>query len=692
MALPFGYTLNADFSGNSLTFLALILVLTLFIVLTNKRSSGQLNKRQLTLLVALRVGAMSLLLLLVFDPQISLKRVQTLPKGVAVILDQSTSMLKSWQGDSLRLKESVSGIVQSLDRSSDIKLWDMDGSSLEAKSIGFRHTSSVFNWSPQKAESKRAQNPYQAVFIISDGQLNGGRSPLDLAWIESLPIYPIYPLEPIANTELKISDLSYIYDGSNIDIKVKTQSVKLAGKTGTLTIYNQANQIVGERSFGLQSQFSEQVLSVGAMAGSNGNFKVVLSLDNGTLRSEKWINIEIEPSRKQVLLVSERVNDLHKFLVLNLPDTTYDVQIILGTTAEVDPDFQIDDTGTQPDLIILNQPGSRVLSDALLEQIQRQVSTSSPLVLFHNGEEPTDLRLLRILGAKQMSTNGSRGEGTVRWSHSAYNHPLYLELMAQGIYPSDLLNYPPISNGTFHIQHPGAVLLVAGRESENASILTVNANPPLAIFGGSDIWRWFFYPQSKSFLTLWNYLMVYLEEIATFRPVSIEIPVDTEATGAYVNINIAVKNLDHQSVPTAEIRAWQENENGVKEILDLRREKPGFYASTLITKQAGKLLVIAEAYRFGELWGRDTSTIQLIAFDGENQSLGVDESFLSRLSKRSGGSIVKLSEDELPDLPVQYYSKETTSQLNSIRSKWMFVMLVTFLVLEWILRRRNGLL
>jgi len=421
--------------------------------------------------------------------------------------------------------------------------------------------------------------------------------------------------------------------------------------------------------------------------------KVVLTSNNGEMQSEKWLNLELDQPRKMVLLISERVNELHKFLRLNLPDSLYLVQVVQGTTIaqQVESKFSFDKV--HPDLIILNQPGESILTESVYRLIGNHISKSLPLILFHDGSEPMSDRLLEILQIQQTQAIDLPGEGTVFWGETASSHPLYLELIGQGGSPSDLLKYPPLYRGLLELQHEGTELLITRSASGKSAVLTVRNRPPLASFSGGDTWRWFFHPQSsKSFSILWSYLLLYLEDVAHFKPVNLDIPRETAVTGAYVSFDITVKNLDNKPIPTAELRAWQEDKNGKRETLNLTRSEVGRYTSILNTKQPGEVTVFVEAYRFGELWGRDTSRIQLEAFNGENQSTGVDEIFLERLCRRSGTQIIKIGADELPKLPKEYYTQKSSIHMKGVRAYWMFVMLISLLIIEWILRRRNGLL
>ncbi len=698
MTLPFGYSLNADFQGEFLLFISLLLVMILFVILTNRRShsaQGQLGRGQLGLMLFLRITALLILLLLMFDPYLSLDRVRSIPQKIAVIIDQSSSMAKAWQGSSQELQVSIENTIDDLNQKYAVHIWSMDGETLESGLQNFSEDMSIFSWTPSLGAPDDQTEVYAAALVISDGQLNGGRSPLDLPWSRNLPIYPLFPLKPHSNAQMKILELVYeagVNPEDGAALQVKIQQYGLVGETLDVTITNTVGQILGDKSYRLEHIFSEVNLRIPALGDGSHKLNVTIALENGDLRSEKQLEIELEKPRKQVLLLTERVNELHKLLLLHLPDSLFQIHSVIGTASEQKISSRIAEIPSDLDLIILNQPGGRVFSDRIKAIISSELKSACPVIVFQDGSHLMDSRWLELLSLREMPHNDS-GELTVRWSSSAKDHPLYLGLLGLGFSPADMLKYPPVYRGSTELLHSGIELLVAGIGEHETASLVLGDNPPMAIFSGAGYWKWFFHPQSKlSFKPMWEYLLIYLDGIADFKPVSLNLPVSSAVTGAFVGLDISVKDLDNRSINTAELRVWQEDVAGNQTVLDLTRNNSGKYTTSLITKQAGETLVIAEAYRFGELWGRDTSRIQLMAFSGENQSEGVDQVFLARLARRSGAKIIHYGEDELPEIPVANYSQRSSIHLKGVRSSGLFVVLLTLLVMEWILRRRNGLL
>jgi len=637
----------------------------------------------------------TLLLVLVFEPRIVLENKFSSPKKIAVLIDQSRSMNRAWQGSNAELKTNIRGIVAKIEENHKVDLWSLGGDEIHENSLSFEDDMSIFDWNPSLGDRNEVKNLYSSVFLISDGHLNGGRSPLDNHWTSTIPVYPIYPLQPISSAELKVIETTHQISESSsdaIEITIKIQQDGLIGKMANIQILTALDQLIGETSLRLDQVFSETTVSVRLPAVESQTFKITAFLEKGDFYSESYLNIDFQDPVKSVLIVSERVNELHKFLKLSLADSLFRQEIVLGTAYRAGDSFQAS-SREKYDLIILNDPGPTVLTDKLESLIRASIASNCPVILFSTGLEPLQITWLDLLGIRESSINFPSGDETAYWNQVASDHAFYLGLMGRGFAPETILEYPPIQSARYSQSFDGAKLIGIGIGEKYKSGFILGDSPPMAIFNGAGFWKWFFHPQSKdSFQKFWNYLLIYLNDIANFEPVTINLPVITASTGAFVEVEVLVKDLDNRIIPAAELRVWQENESGQKQPLNLSRMSSGAYSSQLNTNTPGLATIIAEAYRFGELWGRDTSRLQLVSFSGEDQSKGVDEIFLTRLANRSGGQVIQTMDIDLPIIQTSLTSGSSSYQLKGVRSPTLFVILVILLILEWIIRRRTGLL
>ena len=697
MNLPFGLSIEADFSGDGYLFLLLLILGSVFALLMNKprqNSPSRFDYWLSWIIPAVRILALLLLLLLFFAPQLSLYRQYSIPKRLAVVVDQSRSMGKAWEGNIEDVKNSIDHTIERLKTNATVDIWTMRGQGISPGNLTFDDDASVFNWNPLTANDPEMRDIYSAVFLFSDGHLNGGRSPLDVAWSKTIGVNVVYPLTPKSNASLKIIDVSYLVSegtDSEILIQGKLQQNGLFGRRATVQILSDLDQLLSEETIQLNQDFQEIKLPLRTMMNATTLVKIKAFIDGEEFLSEQMFEIIQDKTRKNVLIVSERINELHKFLVQSFSDITFQLHIIQGTqragsqTQTIIPE--------NLDIIVLNDPGEQALEAISQTTLDNTVFSTIPSILFYDGIEELLPKWSEWLGVKGLRANVTTGPQTSFWSESSREHAFYLGLLGQGYAHGDIMEYATIDVQSYGITNEPNQLVMTGFGPATSSVFSLSDQPPRAIFSGKGIWKWFFHPQSKvSFEILWKYLLIYLEEIASFNPVQIDIPVQTFGTGAYIKAHVTIKDLDHRIIKAAELRAWQEDKHGEKTPLNLTRDEHGIYLTELDTKYPGEIKVIAEAYRFGELWGRDTSRIHLMNYNGEDQSRGVDEVFLSRLAARSGGQVIQIGENELPNMPVEMIQRESSYQFRGVHSPALFIILLVLLTFEWIWRRRNGLL
>lgn len=699
MSLPFGFSYEAEFHGFGLLFLTLLLGGSLFIFLTNRSRSGSvaLPTRGLTWMIPfLRLLTLSLILLLVFAPELTINREYEIPKRVAIIVDQSRSMQNAWEAAENNLQEAIWEVIGELRANHLTDLFSMSGAGLSNVDPNFDDDLSVFGWDPLDGNVVDGGELYKASFLISDGHLNGGRSPLDMNWSKSLPVNIIYPLKPRSETSLEVVDLQQIIQDSPSDeqsIIAKIRQEGLLERTAKLQVLTISDQLLDEESFMLQQGYQDINIPIPVIRNDEMQVKVRLLLMDGSFMSERVFTLRDKKENPVVLLVSERINELHSFLVQNIPDSTFQLHVIHGTRGIQAQQSPVE-FPKEIDLLVFNNPGEEVLAELNRSMVDVEALLTVPAVLFWENAQKVSPAWSEFFEINNIVSVTTEEPQVVHWSEQAREHAFYLGLLGQGFRSDELLEFAPVKITSQTILARGAFpLITSGFGSKAHTVLSLGKHPPHAIFNGSGLWKWFFHPQSKgAFQTLWNYLMTYLLEIADFKPVQLRFPTTNGTTGAYITGDIVVKDLDHRNISGVELRVWQEDDGGVKTSLDLADTEAGSYQVQMDTKLEGQWLVIAEAYRFGELWGSDTSRIQLTSFDGEDQSSGVDEVFLARLASRSGGSVIQIGEDELPNLPAKQLKREVSYHFGGVRSSIVFGAVFFLLTGEWIMRRRSGLL
>ncbi len=696
--MPFGFSIETDFSGEGLLFLALLILGIVFIFMMNnpRRITRSHSESWLTWVIPFtRTMVLIILLLLVITPQLSIHRQYSIPKRIAIVLDDSRSMPGAWEGNLAELQNSISKSIGVLKSSHPVEVWTMSGQAIDHDKITFDNSSSVFDWNPTTINGSDDGDIYSSVFLFTDGHLNGGRSPLDLEWSKSLEVNIIYPLQPKSNALLKLVHATYSTDDLNsgeIQINGSIHQEGLIGRRARVQFYTELDELLAEESFQLNQSFQDLNVSLRISNQSTSRIKMKLFLDAGEFLTEQFLEITQGRTKPSILIASERINDLHKFLIQSFADSSYQLYVIQGTK-RVDTPVMERSFPDKFDLVVLNSPGERVLAEISETTFRLENLANTPLVMFYDGIDKLPEQWINLLGIKGIHSNDSALPQTGYWTENSKNHALYLGLLGRGYSPNDLMEYAPLGIPAYGLEMEGVHMISTGIGTAKLAALMLSDRPPRAIFSGKGYWRWFFHPQSKSsFSIFWEYLLIYLQEITSFTPVQIDLPTTSAATGSYIVADVTIKDLDNRNIKAAELRVWQEDESNEKKSLNLTRSDNGIYEAQLDTKYPGEQLIIAEAYRYGELWGRDTSRIHLMSFNGEDQSQGVDEVFLARIASRSGGQVILFRDGEMPYVAAETIKRESSFHFRGVRSAFLFSALLVLLTFEWIWRRRSGLL
>jgi hypothetical protein len=127
--------------------------------------------------------------------------------------------------------------------------------------------------------------------------------------------------------------------------------------------------------------------------------------------------------------------------------------------------------------------------------------------------------------------------------------------------------------------------------------------------------------------------------------------------------------------------------------LDVRSDSAGNYSAEFWPPGTGSFTIEGRGSRNGMLFGSDQLKIEVIPFDNEFVRLGQDTDFLIRLANRYNGTHV--NHDNINPLVEAVSDKSrfvTEEQEIEIwyRPAMLFLILI-LITLEWIIRKRSGL-
>ena len=214
------------------------------------------------------------------------------------------------------------------------------------------------------------------------------------------------------------------------------------------------------------------------------------------------------------------------------------------------------------------------------------------------------------------------------------------------------------------------------------------------IFGGEASWRWRMLAPSadRSHELFWRQAARWLAA-ASPDPVAVSAPQALEPADAG-RIDVDVRDASFAAVSDATITATITPDGGSAQPLAmLRADAPGRSSATFAPDRPGVYRIHAEATRGAASLGASDRTIYVGGTDREFADPRLNEGFLRRLARDSGGRYVRASDASrvLSWLDDSARQQAATERRDLWNRPWVLATLVLLLCAEWTLRRRWGL-
>jgi hypothetical protein len=617
--------------------------------------------------------------------------------------DQSSSISAALKGDTAHylaalnaLKEKLSGkfIVQTVGFGEEVEVNDQWNFDDQASDMGEAMT--------YIREQYRGQN-VGAIILASDGALNRGKNPLYLPLGQSAPLYTIGLGDTIRKSDLQIRDVfhnSIAYLGDRFSVQVDIAAIRLGG-AGTMVEIKHIgdNQTTTIERIPLQVNadpwFETKEFIIEAAQSGVQRYRVQVS----QVRNEvTYVNnvrdffIEVIDGRLKVLIMANSPHpDLAVWRAALLNQKNYEVDVRMANEVSADQMKGYD-------LVILHQLPSQKNSVAnILTEIEKQnlpkifvagyqtdaysLSQAQPLVKISAGGSRTPNEVTMVLNPAFSLFKVTDDLKNKIESFSPLMSP-YGEYSISG--SAQIMAYQRI--GRVDTQYP---LIVMGEENEVRT----------CVIAGEGIWKWQLYDQlqngSKEIThELIGQLTQYVSTKSDKRKFRVTSPKRLYTELEEISFQAELYNDNYEPVNTPEVtmrirnRSNEEfdytfNPSGDAYSLDVGRFPEGNYSWSATTELNG----IRHAH---------DGKFVVQAVQLEAMETTADHGLLRQLAGQYGGEMIYPAEmDALADKilndenikPVLYSSTHTRPL---IHLKWLCLVLLGALCLEWFLRRYFG--
>jgi len=714
----FGYEDIQLSLAHSAAYLAIaLLLIALYSFYVYRFTIPQIDPYKKVLLVTLRVLALLILCLILFEPILNLSKKLTLEPGNLVFIDNSRSITIDDGTDRTTKVKKVLNDFSAYSSESNLTFYefgnsvkDVSADSLEEMkfSDGSTNLQEIFNY------VRSSDKNIASVTLITDGVITSGSNPYYDAVNLGIPVFTIGIGDTTQRKDIELKKVlhnDFIYAETPTSIIATISNKGFDGEIITVSLYED-NKFVSKQTVNLSNAGIQNIV-FDYKAQSSGEKK--LSIQLSTLKDEFTT-----ANNKQIFYVNVLSNKIKVLLLASSPnaDLTFiknslarDENIEVSSIVQISRDKFLDQLNysklDSADVLFLIGFPSDATPDELLNRV---------ILKIEEGKIPYFLTLSAGVSINKLLRLGNSLPFRFSQSFAGFrevqpfilqeqiNNPIFQQ--ADKNSQDNWNNLPPVSQ-PFLIFNPKI-------ESKTLAQIKVNnavVNSPLILsnnFSGKrsiavlakDIWKWKLQIAPKG-LDLFDSFIVnslrWLRASEEQKPVMIKTSKKIFSQGERIEFSGEVFDESLNPISDAGIKIKISSQKNKYET-DMQNVGPGLYEGSIIINETGDFSFSAEAMTDGRVLGKDNGNFNIGEIDIEMINPVMNYSLLNLLASESGGEFFFPDDysgllNSLKELKLNS-SKEkvVTSEINLWSDTWMLIIAVLLFSLEWFIRKRNGML
>ncbi|HEY3294234.1 MAG TPA: vWA domain-containing protein [bacterium] len=675
------------------------------------------------LLWVLRSAALVLLLLLLFEPVLSYLRHQAKPPVVALLVDRSASMSISAgqedRGETLK-RLLASPALRDLAHKSQLKVFEFADTTTEVPLDSLRTltpsgvgTDVAGSW--VQAQKALAGENLAAGVLISDGAYNLGQNPARVAGESAIPLYTIGIGDTSSSTDAAVAEVvtnDVTYVGSKVPVDVRIRAHGLDGRSSVVHLLSGKGGEFDRQPVRFASDDAEDPLTLNLVAREPGDLRITVALDSvpgerSITNNRRSVVIRVLERKSRVLLFAGAPSaDLSILRQTLEADTTLEVSALVEIGAgrflhgAVEPS---QDDMSRASLIVLCEFPSRGTSDALLQKISHAVQDKHVPLLLLAGPHLSASRLAALNDVVPIQANKpalTEEQVTLR---PAASHPA---LEGKNPLPAQWSELPPVLGGAGNFSVAPSAQVVAKISRENLGIS--EDEPGIAVWQtgfrrgaaflcwGTSRWKMqlagtqnasAFYDELVTRVRGW--LIAPAEE----QRVKIRTTKKVYSGGEPVRFVAQVYGADLAPRDDASI-ALRATSGSRTEVVPMRGLGNGRYEGQLTPWIDGDYRFTGSAVAGKDTLGSDNGLFAVEAFNIELMDPRARFDVLQQVAAASKAAFVPASRADSLLSRLQFAPQTITSRKEwSLWSQGPVIwIIIGLLVIEWIVRKRSGML
>ncbi|RMD92117.1 MAG: VWA domain-containing protein [Calditrichaeota bacterium] len=715
-------------TGNLLFLLGAILVALGLSYFVYKRTIPPISAKLRYFLMMLRALAILMVILLLFEPILSITRSEKEKPVVAVLIDTSASM--ALQDQKYNRQDIVKQILNARifkQPPEDLQFefypfsYKLFDPITQLDSLQFNGDGTDLKKALETLKEKMSERYFVAVVMITDGADNLGENPARNIENYGVPVYTIGVGDPSEQKDVLISnyltnEIIYTDEKTPVDVFIKSFGFKGEKITVSLTHGKKVLDVVTTT---LPGKSLEQKVRLHFTPQQPGLFKYEIKLSRlenelTYVNNQKTFYVKVLKSKLKVALFSgapgydflflkralKQDKNIHLTAFIEKKHGAFYSQKAIPGPAKL----------KEFDCFILLDFPRKSSKKEILEKLRKVLAQGKPLLLFL-GRNVDYNKLWTLKEFLPFSTRPQPGQERL----------VYLTILPQGIYHPILQlsenefenrskweELPPIFVNLKKLYLKKSAQSLAAIDFQRSQIVR-RQNIPLIIIEkigkrktvvvtAYGLWRWDLLmwgagKSNESYLRFLQNTIRWLVTEEDSKLVKITSNKEIYRSGEEIIFTGQVYSENYRPVDGAEVVVQIKQKDEIQELL-LENIGEGRYEGTLQVLEGGDYEFTGTAHLQGRVLGRDRGKFTVEYFNLEFQNTRMNEELLKKIASLSGGKF--LSPDSVQTLGSHLKFPEKYIELHAEFELWkkapFLLLTLALLSMEWFIRKRKGML
>ena len=695
-------------------FLILLIGYTIYVY---RYTIPNINTSKKIILVSLRGLALLILLLVFFEPIVTIAKKKILEPVNLIFLDNSRSIrIKDGTEREKTVLDFVKGLKQNnLSNKSELFTFGNKTEKLNYDSLQkLNFSEGSTNFAKFFSNIGNTDRNISSITIVSDGVITEGSDPLHTAEKLNIPIFTVGVGDSAARNDVEVKNVLFnqmIYAQTPTAIVAAVANTGFANKNITITLYEN-DAVIEQKNITLSEDGIQNVnFTYTPKTGGEKKLAVVVSNSRGEFtyaNNKKVFYVNVLSNKVKVLIIAGSPSSDLSFIKNTLKsDKNFEVNTITQFAADkfIEKNNRQELIDSAKVLFLIGFP-SKETSPQLLQSVLNKISNKDTpyFITLSSGVDFNKL--------KQLQNELPFVIGNISSDYLEVQPDISADQIDNSLLQNNAANVIDAWNNLPPVYQPN-VNLTAKPESQVISKVKINnipMNRPLIltrILGSKksiavlakNIWRWKLETAPKN-LDLFDRFIIssvkWLNSNEAHKRVTIKTSKKLYSLGEQIEFNAQVYDQAFNPVSGADVKIritnGTENYN-----VNLNSLGNGLYDGTFQTSKAGNYSFTGEALQNNNRLGSDKGKFNVGEVDIEMINPRMNYNFLSLLSNQTNGKFFYNSNYSQLFPILKALNKKSSkykveiSDINLWSNEWLLIIAILLFGLEWFLRKRSGM-